>query len=223
MSAKNLALLIVSHSLQLSGGVRELVNSLHPAVYVGACGGGEGSLGITTETVAKSLQEARQVTGDNSQIIVLTDLGTSALAVSNAIDTGSKQVVLARGPLVEGAIAAAGAISTGADLAEVLQVIIETARPWVEQAAKPAAVCDGFDPTAPREVVLGADLQARPAAVLARAVCDFEAEVKVDEAEATSVLALMRLDLKAGHMAVISATGPDTAAALDRVEELLKG
>jgi len=114
-------LVLVSHSASIAGGLAELVTQVAgPDVAIVTAGGGpDGTLGTDGGRVLEALREADSSAGT----VVLADLGSSLLSVRAAIAelTGEEaaRVVLADGPLVEGAIAAGVIASTGASLAEV--------------------------------------------------------------------------------------------------------
>jgi PTS hybrid protein len=58
-------------------------------------------------------------------------------------------------------------------------------------------------------------LHARPAAVLARSMAGFDAQVQVDGVNAASVLELMKLGATQGRELTVSATGPQARVAVD--------
>lgn len=219
MATYRTGLLVVSHSLKLAEGVVELVGSFNPAVVARACGGTEeGEIGISSQQIIDALSDTKAELGVGSQVVVLADLGSTMLAVSNVIEADS-QVVLARGPLVEGAIAAAGEIASGSGIEEVLKAILNAAAGWV--VSDEAEENEGPDPAAPRELISRNKVDAHFAADLSLRLCDFDAQVKINGADASSVLSLMRLNLEAGQMAIVEAEGPDAVAALDFVQSQL--
>lgn len=79
------------------------------------------------------------------------------------------------------------------------------------------------DPAEPDHAVLTAHvvvrnplgLHARPAAVLARSMAGFDAQVQVDGVNAASVLELMKLGATQGRELTVSATGPQARVAVD--------
>ena len=75
------------------------------------------------------------------------------------------------------------------------------------------------------QVVLGADLHARPAGQVARVAATFEAEVsvatEVRSANARSVLAVMGLGAQAGETVHVTATGTNAAAAVTAIAQVL--
>jgi PTS hybrid protein len=125
MSATNgnglVGLVLVSHSASIAGGLAELVAQVAgPDVAIVTAGGGpDGTLGTDGGRVLDALREADSGAGT----VVLVDLGSSLLSVRAALAELSGEeaarIVLADGPLVEGAIAAGVTASTGASLADV--------------------------------------------------------------------------------------------------------
>jgi phosphoenolpyruvate---glycerone phosphotransferase subunit DhaM len=120
-------LVLVSHSASIAGGLAELVAQVAgPDVAIVTAGGGpDGTLGTDGGRVLEALREADSIAGT----VVLADLGSSLLSVRAALAELSGEeaarVVLADGPLVEGAIAAGVIASTGASLADVAQAAEE--------------------------------------------------------------------------------------------------
>ena len=114
-------LVLVSHSAAIAAGLAELVAQVAgPDVAIVTAGGGpDGTLGTDGGRVLEALREADSSAG----AVVLVDLGSSLLSVRAALaelsDDEAARVVLADGPLVEGAIAAGVTASTGAPLADV--------------------------------------------------------------------------------------------------------
>lgn len=120
----SIALLIVSHSLNLSKGVVELASQMAPHVAFRAVGGLDGELGTSFPDVVNAIQE---LSADGHSILVLTDLGGATLTVSAALETivDSTQIMLADAPLVEGAVAAAVAAEVGKSLADAVHAAEE--------------------------------------------------------------------------------------------------
>jgi PTS hybrid protein len=114
-------LVLVSHSASIADGLAELVAQVAgPDVAIVTAGGGpDGTLGTDGGRVLEALREADSGSGT----VVLVDLGSSLLSVRAALAELSSgeaaRIVLADGPLVEGAIAAGVTASTGASLADV--------------------------------------------------------------------------------------------------------
>jgi phosphoenolpyruvate---glycerone phosphotransferase subunit DhaM len=129
MSERNghVGLVLVSHSDKLVAGLADLVSQVAgPEVAIVTAGGAvDGSLGTDGGAVLDALRGAASGAG----AVVLVDLGSSILAVRAALAelTGEERelVVVADAPLVEGAVAAAVAASTGASLSETVQAAQE--------------------------------------------------------------------------------------------------
>lgn len=220
MATYRTGLVVVSHSEKLAEGTAELVSSFNPAVVVRPCGGtSEGEIGISAEKIKDVLSDTKAELGGGSQVVVLADLGSTVLAVSKVIEADT-QVVLARGPLVEGAIAAAGEIAAGGGVEAVLKAILNAAAGWSlpeEDEQDP----DAPDPSAPRELIARNKVDAHFAADLSLRLCDFDAKVTINGADASSVLSLMRLNLDGGQVAIVEAEGPEAVKALDFVQSRL--
>jgi dihydroxyacetone kinase phosphotransfer subunit len=120
-------LVLVSHSAAIAEGLAELVGQVAgPEVGIVAAGGGpDGSLGTDGGKVLEALRAAAAEGG----AVVLVDIGSSVLAVRSALEELSpaerERIFVADAPLVEGAIAAGAAASTGCSSSEVVQAAEE--------------------------------------------------------------------------------------------------
>jgi PTS hybrid protein len=120
-------LVLVSHSAAIAEGLAELVGQVAgPEVGIVAAGGGpEGSLGTDGGKVLDALRAAAAEGG----AVVLVDIGSSVLAVRSALEELSpverERILVADAPLVEGAIAAGAAASTGCTPSEVVEAAEE--------------------------------------------------------------------------------------------------
>ncbi|MGK3206515.1 dihydroxyacetone kinase phosphoryl donor subunit DhaM [Amycolatopsis sp. MEPSY49] len=219
----SVGIVLVSHSSKLAEGLAELAVQMAPDVTILPAGGlSDGSIGTDYDEVVAATQRADS--GDG--VVLLYDLGsaqmTAELAVESLADPST--AVVADGPLVEGAIAAAVAAQAGRDRKAVAEAAAAAGLPEDLAPAEPAAA--GGDEI---ELVLRNEvgLHARPAAVLVRALSAFEAEVTVrlgdQEADGHSVLALMSLGARQGDRIRVRARGPQAAAALDKAKELVDG
>jgi len=120
------SLLIVSHSAQLAAGVKEFAEQVAGGkVQIADAGGAaDGSLGTSVDRIQERL---RQIVSPDGTL-VLVDLGSAVLSVEMAIEAlGAGRVQISDAPLVEGAVAAGVAASTGATLAEALAAAREAA------------------------------------------------------------------------------------------------
>ncbi|WP_372664150.1 dihydroxyacetone kinase phosphoryl donor subunit DhaM [Amycolatopsis kentuckyensis] len=219
----SVGIVLVSHSSKLAEGLAELAAQMAPDVTILPAGGlSDGSIGTDYDEVVAATQRADS--GDG--VVLLYDLGsaqmTAELAVESLADPST--ALVADGPLVEGAIAAAVAAQSGKDRKAVAEAAAAAGLPEDLEPAEPAA--GGGDEV---ELVLRNEvgLHARPAAVLVRALSAFDAEVAVSlgdqEADGHSVLALMSLGARQGDRIRVRARGPQAAAALDKAKELVDG
>jgi PTS hybrid protein len=123
----HVGLILVSHSAKLAEGLADLLSQVAgPAVsIVTAAGAVDGSLGTNGGAVLDAMQRAAADGG----AVVLVDLGSSILAVRAALtelsDEELAHVAVADAPLVEGAVSAAVAASTGCTLEEAVRAAEE--------------------------------------------------------------------------------------------------
>jgi PTS hybrid protein len=123
----HVSLVLVSHSAELARGLGELAGQIAgPDVPIVTVGGAvDGSLGTDGGRVLEALRAAAAGTG----ALVLVDLGSSVLSVRAALAELSpeeaERIAVADAPLVEGAVAAAVAASTGCTVAEAAQAAEE--------------------------------------------------------------------------------------------------
>lgn len=212
-----IGLVLVSHSAKLAEGLAELAGQMAPDVRIQPAGGlPDGMLGTDFDEVSAALDRAETGSG----VVILYDLGsakmTAELAVEMLGDPNHAAVVDA--PFVEGAVAAAVAAQGGAGMDAVIAAAVAAGAPPVEQeSAGPGT-----------ELILTNEvgLHARPAALLARSIAELDAEVTVrfgeKVANAASVLALMGLGAQGGDRVEVTATGPDAAEAVRRVQDLVE-
>lgn len=234
MTAK-VGLVVVSHSARLAEGVVEVAAQMAPDVALHTAGGtDDGRVGTSFDKVETAVAGLlREV----EQVVLLTDLGSATMTAESVLDMldddVAGRVVLADGPLVEGAVAGAVAAQSGADAAAVARAVAEAAGSFAGAAREPATAGPGPTPARQPAAGLGAGdaealtatltlrnkvgLHARPAALLARLVAGFDAEVTVNDVEAASVLALMGLGLGQGDEMRVRARGAQAADALDAV------
>ena len=120
-------LVLVSHSARLAEGVTELARQLGGEVPIEPAGGlPEGGLGTSIELIEQAVRSADRGAG----VVILADLGSAVLTVRLLLDDAANlpgPVVLADAPLVEGAVSAAVAAASGADL-DAVRAAAEEAR-----------------------------------------------------------------------------------------------
>ncbi|MER8185388.1 dihydroxyacetone kinase phosphoryl donor subunit DhaM [Kitasatospora sp. NPDC094015] len=110
---------LVSHSAGLADGLRDLLAQLGggAVTVLPAAGTADGGLGTSYELIAGAVRAADGGAG----VVLLADLGSSVLTARTVLeDEPGEGRVLVDAPLVEGAVAAVVAASTGAALAEVV-------------------------------------------------------------------------------------------------------
>jgi multiphosphoryl transfer protein len=234
-------IVIVSHSGTLAEGVRELAAEMAgPDVRIELAGGlaEEGALGTDAVRVMEAI--GRADTGDG--VLVLMDLGSAVLSAETALDfltpEQRESVLLCEAPLVEGAVAAAVAARLGGPLAEVAKEARGGLQGKVAQlgAGEPAAPGPAGTPAPLEEgLTLRLDirnplgLHARPAARFVQTAAGFDANVQVmnltsgrGPASGRSLNGLATLGIRQGHEILVSAHGPQAAAALDALAALAK-
>lgn len=234
-----IGLVVVSHSRALADAAVELAVQMTPSdgPTVAVAAGADGGLGTDATAVAEAIGQAASPDG----VLVLMDLGSAVMSAELALeltDLSEMEVRLSPAPLVEGLVAAVVRAAGGADLdtvageAEAGLVPKQTAlggsdpepadAPAAPDAA-PAASTDGDSVTL--TLVNPSGLHARPAAQLAAAVGQLDAEVVVSvdgrSADAASSLEVLTLGAGRGAEITVSATGPDARQALDTVSTLV--
>lgn len=222
--SQSTALLLVSHSAQLAAGVVEVAKQMAPEVLLRPAGGTEdGRIGTSYDLVDQALTGLFDDGAE--EVVVLTDLGSSTLTAESVLEMREDdRVALAHAPFVEGAVAAAVSAQGGARAGGVVAAAEHAAdnfRPSVPapEQSEPAPAGEQMPPgdvlTASLELRNSLGLHARPAAQLARKMDGFDATVRINGVDATSVLALMGLGLTGGARLQVEAGGPEAAAALD--------
>lgn len=214
------AIVVVSHSAQLAGGVCELAAQMAPDVRLVAAGGtDDGRLGTSFELVA---QAVRQAVAEAGGVVVLTDLGSATMTAEAVLEMlDDDRVVAADGPLVEGAVAAAVAAQGGADVGAVRSAAEAAALSFAAVHSGTTAAHDGE--VLERVLVLDHELglHARPAAMLAHLVAGFDARVEVNGVDGASVLALIGLEVRGGDALTVRASGPQAEHVLDAVAQMV--
>ncbi|KPN18064.1 dihydroxyacetone kinase phosphoryl donor subunit DhaM [Arthrobacter sp. Edens01] len=225
-------LVIVSHSDKVAEGLTELAGQMAPDVAIIAAGGtDDGGIGTSLEKIQSGIAQAQGGAG----VAILADLGSAVMTAEMALEfldpDQSESVRLADAPLVEGAVAAAVAAQTGQDLAAVVrdaEAVAATmgskgAEPasGPETTAEPADTLDDIDQDdngvheASWQLINPMGLHARPAAAVAQAMADLDADITINGVDGKSVMMLMTLGLKAGDTLTVSAHGPDAARAVE--------
>ncbi|SED83117.1 dihydroxyacetone kinase phosphoryl donor subunit DhaM [Ruania alba] len=227
MAEPTTALLLVSHSAALAAGTAEVAAQMAPDVAIRAAGGtDDGRIGTSYDLVEQAVTGLLDEGG--GAVVLLTDLGSAALTAESVLEMADDdRLLLADAPFVEGAVAAAVAAQGGATGLAVRAAAEEAATsfgpvdredepPPLETAAPSQPAAEALTRTLVLRNRLG--LHARPAAMLARKVGEFDADVQLNGIDAASILAIMGLGLTAGAELQVEATGPQAAEALDAIE-----
>lgn len=238
-----IGIVLVSHSPKLADAAlelaREMVPGDSPKVKI-AAGTSDGRIGTDATKVAAAIADVASPDG----VLVLMDLGSAVLSAELALefvgDVGG-EIRLSSAPVVEGLLAAVVRASGGATLDEVdreargalaakeSQLRSEptanrTRASTGRSAAVPATAADALER---RFIVANPEgLHARPASVLVSTLGGFDARVTVatvgkSPVDGRSPIGLMALGVRAGQEIVVSATGPQAAAALDAIAALV--
>jgi len=114
------SLVLVSHSLQLATGVRDLAGQMTQGKVKIAVAGGtaDGRLGTDANAIRGAIEEVRGPEG----VLILVDLGSAVLSTQMAIEQLAEaggRVILSNAPFVEGAVIAAVEASIDKPLDEV--------------------------------------------------------------------------------------------------------
>ncbi|MFF2553711.1 dihydroxyacetone kinase phosphoryl donor subunit DhaM [Nocardia sp. NPDC058058] len=237
--------MVVSHSRPLARAAVALATELLPEQPIHieiAAGTYENELGTDALAVAEAVTAADS--GDG--VLVLMDLGSAILSAETALELleSPVRVRLCAAPFVEGLIAALATAGGGANLEQVAreaehaleakfaqlgnndshreseaEAVTTTTHP-----AQTARTITTFEVTDPH------GLHARPAAELIAALRDLDVDVELRNATtgtgpvpADSLTRLLTLGVSPGHQLEVSALGPDTAAAIDRVRTAVTG
>src|SRR5436190_13654332 len=194
----------------------------------------EGALGTDAVRVMEAIDRADSGGG----VLVLMDLGSAVLSAETALDflppERRESVLLCEAPLVEGAVAAAVGARLGSPLAEVAQEARgglqgKTVQLGAGEAARPAEAVTPLEEglTLRLDVRNPLGLHARPAARFVQTAADFDADVQVQNlssgrgpASGRSLNGLATLGIRQGHEILVSAQGPQAAAALAALADL---
>src|SRR5436309_127724 len=209
-----------------------------PDVKLELAGGMAEEASLGTDAVRVMAGIGRADSGDG--VLVLMDLGSAVLSAETALDfltpEQRESVLLCEAPLVEGAVAAAVAARLREPLAEVAKEARGGLQGKTAQlgAGEPAAPASAGTSTPLEEgLTLRLDirnplgLHARPAARFVQTAAGFDANVQVlnltsgrGPASGRSLNGLATLGIRQGHEILVSAHGPQAAAALDALADL---
>ena len=227
-------LILVSHHPDIARGIAALAAQMSaaPETILTASGidDADNPVGTDAVRIMQTLLEADNPDG----ILILVDLGSAILSAQTALDLLDDPALAARcrisaAPLVEGAISAAVAASSGADLETVAREATQAL------AAKQASLGESAPASATPVVAPSGDsttitltnrdgLHARPAARLAAALAPYHARLVLScgdkQADGKSLNQLALLQARHGDRLTLHADGDDAAAALQTFREL---
>lgn len=227
-------LILVSHHPDIARGIAALAAQMSaaPETIHTAAGIDDADNPIGTDAVR--IMQAILDADNPDGILILVDLGSAILSAQTALDLLDDPALAARcrisaAPLVEGAISAAVAASSGADLAAVAREATQAL------AAKQAALGESAPASATPVVAPSGDsttitltnrdgLHARPAARLAAALAPYHARLVLScgdkQADGKSLNQLALLQARCGDRLTLHADGDDAAAALQAFRDL---
>lgn len=208
------ALVLVSHSRALAQGCADVAGQMAPDVLILPAGGDpDGGIGTSTDLVEAAVRQALEGAGE---VLLLADLGSATLVAESVQEMlDDDRVLLADVPFVEGAVAAAVAAQGGANGQQVRTAARTAITSFAAADTEQRADDDGEPVRRTLTVRNRLGLHARPAAMLARQVAEFDAQVRVNGVDATSVLALMGLGLTGGARIDLIATGTQAEQAVE--------
>ena len=118
-------LVVVSHSQTAADGIAEVASEMGGETRIEAVGGdGQGGFG----TVADDIEGAIEDADDGDGVVVLVDLGSAVMNAEVAIEMSDTEAVIADAPVLEGAVNAAVAATSGNATVESVREQAEAAR-----------------------------------------------------------------------------------------------
>lgn len=242
-------IVVVSHSAPLAEAAvalaMQMVSGVPPTIVI-ASGTSDGRIGTDATRVAAAIDSLPE----GEPAIVIMDLGSAVLSAEMSIEflqNSSREIRMSSAPFVEGILAAVVRASGGGTLAEVASdaenaLIAKTSQlgtgytvggsqdaatesKMSTSAGEQASSHEAEDVRGEAVIPNSIGLHARPAAVLAGALGEFDAEVWIsvdgkDEVMGQSPISLMSLGARKGDVLHVRAQGPDRQAAMDTVLEL---
>ena len=241
-------LILVSHHPDIARGIAALAAQMSAAPDTIHTAAGIDDADNPVGTDAVRIMQAIEDAANPDGILILVDLGSAILSAQTALDLLDDPALAARcrispAPLVEGAISAAVAASSGADLATVAREAEQALAAKQAALGENSAIPDEANkPLSPRERGWGegksgmADnsasitlanrdgLHARPAARLAAALAPYQSRLVLTcgdkQADGKSLNQLALLQARCGDRLTLHADGDDAAAALQTFRAL---
>lgn len=229
-------IVIVSHSIKLAEGLRDLIEQMVQGQVPIAVAGGIDDPDHPIGTDAMKVHAAIESVYSPDGVLVLMDLGSALLSAEIALELLSPvqqaNVVLCAAPLVEGALAAAVQASIGSNIRQVLAEAQGALAAKSQQLKPPEnAEITPADLTPPRDVPALAltvknkmGLHARPAAHFVKVASRYQAEIRVTKdsktANGKSINQVATLGVRQGEQITVTAAGADASAALAALKTL---
>ncbi|CUR54950.1 conserved hypothetical protein [metagenome] len=227
-----IGIVLVSHSPALARAAVELAAQMIPTggPTIEVAAGAGGALGTDATQVAQALTRAATPDG----VLVLMDLGSALLSAELALELVALpdlEVRLSSAPMIEGLVAAVVRAAGGADLETVAREAESSLVPKQQALCHPPSEVGAGQPAADAEesvtltLINPAGLHARPAAQLASAFGQLEAEVVVESAggraDGSSMLEILTLGAGQDTDITVSASGPDAHLAVETARTLV--
>lgn len=120
-----IGLLLVSHSIKITDGIKDLIVEMtSDSVPIVSCGGtDDGGLGTSAEKIVNGISEL----SDCDHILIFTDIGSSIMSSDLALDLitdeDKNKCVMVDAPIVEGAFVAGVQSMVSDNLEEVLNEV----------------------------------------------------------------------------------------------------
>ena len=205
------------------GGIGTSLEKISAAIAAADTGGGAvlladlGSAVMTAETAVEFLDDEQR----GRVRLANAPLVEGAVAAAVAAQTGRTLAAVVQEAESAGAIPApAGTAQAGGQAAAAESSPAGTGQP-AGMSPDADEDFDGLDAdgegvhTGSWELINPAGLHARPAAAVAQAMSDLDAEVRINGVDAKSVMLLMSLGLGQGQTLTLAARGPDAARAVE--------
>jgi phosphocarrier protein FPr len=234
-------IVLVSHSHSIAEGAAELARQMGGEDVKIETAGGLDTPDRAIGTDAVLVQQAIERAWSEDGVLVLMDLGSAVLSTEMALDLLPEErrrgVLLSDAPFVEGAVAAAVTARIGASLEEVAAEAREglsgksthlgTEAPSAASGSDLPEANAGASASAELLVRTAHGLHARPASRFVLTVSEFDADVRVSNADAgrgpvsaRSLNAVATLGVTHGQRIAVTATGPQAREAIEALRAL---
>ncbi|NJN14943.1 MAG: PTS-dependent dihydroxyacetone kinase phosphotransferase subunit DhaM [Oscillochloris sp.] len=232
-----IGLLIISHSAEIARGVKSLAEQMtRGQVRIAAAGGTlDGELGTSIDRITVALGEMTNV----SEVLALVDMGSAVMSAEMALELSGLPHRISAAPLVEGALVAAvelmrpdaslEAVAAAAEKALDAKGIAPIATTAPPDPAPVSAAPAPQEPGITLELTNKDGLHMRPAKEFVATAGRFSATIRVrnldrsgqPEANAKSLIDLLKIAARAGHRVHVRAEGADADSALQALSDLI--